>query len=408
MPVYEYSALDEKGRTTRGIIDADSPISARSKLRSSQLFPVKIKESSSKIKSQTTGGTSLSTFLKRIRASEISTMTRQLATLMGAGITLVASLELLITQESNPLLKKILAQIKESVNEGNSMASSLSQHAKYFSQIYINMVTAGEASGSLDLVLERLADFSENQEALKGKVIAAMVYPVIMLFIGVLALLVLVTFVVPKFTAVLEAMEKALPLPTQIVIGASNFLKSYWWLLVLIVVSIIVLFKYAKKIEKYARMWDSFKLKAPFFGPVINKMIIARFGRTLGSLLQSGVTLISALEIVRNVVNNILIAEAIDNTIDQIREGISLSEPLSKSKLFPPVVVQMIAVGEQSGELEKMLNKVADIYEQEVESQVAAMTSLLEPFMLLGMAVIVGFIAVSILLPILEMSQVVH
>ena len=408
MPVYEYSALDEKGKTTKGIIDADSPLLARNKLRSSQLFPVRIKESSSKTKSQTTGGTSLSTFLKRIRASEISTMTRQLATLMGAGITLVASLELLIIQEVNPLLKKILAQIKESVNEGNSLASSLSNHAKYFTQIYINMVTAGEASGSLDLVLERLAEFSENQEALKGKVIAAIVYPIIMLFIGVLALLILVTFVVPKFTAVLEEMQKALPLPTQIVIGASNFLKSYWWLLVVIIISIVVLFKYAKKKEKYARMWDSFKLRAPVFGPVINKMIIARFARTLGSLLQSGVTLISALQIVRNVVNNILIAEAIDNTIDQIKEGISLSEPLSKSRLFPPVVIQMISVGEQSGELEKMLNKVADIYEQEVESQVATMTSLLEPFMLLGMAVIVGFIAVSILLPILEMSQIVH
>ena len=408
MPVYEYSALDEKGKTTKGIIDADSPLSARNKLRSSQLFPVKIKESSSRIKSQTTGGTSVSTFLRRVRASEISTMTRQMATLMGAGISLVASLELLITQEVNPLLKKILAQIKESVNEGNSLASSLSQHSKYFSQIYINMVTAGEASGSLDLVLERLAEFSENQEALKGKVIAAMVYPVVMLCIGVLALLMLVTFVVPKFAAVFKEMEKALPLPTQIVIGASNFLKSYWWLLAIIVIAFIILFKYAKRTEKFARMWDETKLRAPVFGSIINRMIIARFARTLGSLLQSGVTLISALQIVRNVVNNILIAEIIDNAIDQIKEGQSLSGPLSKSKLIPPVVVQMIAVGEQSGELEKMLNKIADIYEQEVESQVATMTSLLEPFMLLGMAVIVGFIAFSILLPIMEMSQIVH
>lgn len=408
MPVYEYSALDNKGKTTRGIIDADNPLSARNKLRSSQLFPVKIKESSSKIKAQATGGTSLSTFLRRIKASEISSMTRQIATLMGAGITLVASLELLIVQEVNPVLKRILAQIKESVNEGNSLASSLSEHTKYFSQIYINMVTAGEASGSLDLVLERLAEFSENQEALKGKVIAAMVYPLIMLCIGVLALLLLVTFVVPKFVAVFNQMERALPLPTQIVIGASNFLQSYWWLLILFIIGVIVLFKYAKRTDKFMRKWDEFKLRAPVFGPVINKMIIARFGRTLGSLLQSGVTLISALQIVRNVVNNIIIAEVIDNAIDQIKEGISLSEPLSKSKVIPPVVVQMIAVGEQSGEMEKMLNKVADIYEQEVESQVATMTSLLEPFMLLGMAVIVGFIAFSILLPILEMSEIVR
>ncbi len=408
MPVYEYSALDEKGKSVKGIIDADNQLSARNKLRNSRLFPVSIKESSSRTRLHATGGTSINTFIRRIKAREISTMTRQMATLMGAGIPLIASLDLLITQEVNPSLKKILAQIKESVNEGNSLASSLSQHSKYFSQIYINMVTAGEASGSLDLVLEGLAEFSENQEALKGKVIAAMVYPIIMLCIGVLALLMLVTFVVPKFTAVFNEMEKALPLPTLIVIGASNFLKSYWWLIVLVIVLIVITFRYLKRTEKFARMWDELKLRAPVFGSIINRMIIARFGRTLGSLLQSGVTLISALQIVRNVVNNILIAEVIDNAIDQIKEGTSLSAPLSKSRLIPPVVVQMIAVGEQSGEMEKMLNKVADIYEQEVESQVATMTSMLEPFMLLGMAVIVGFIAFSILMPIMEMSQIVH
>lgn len=408
MPVYEYTALDNKGKTTKGIIDADSPLAARSKLRNSGLFPVKIKESSTKIKSQSAEGASYNTVFRRIKNSEISTMTRQLATLMGAGIPLVASLELLITQEVNPLLKKILAQVKESVNEGNSLAFSLSQHTKYFSQIYINMVTAGEASGSLDLVLERLAEFSENQEALKGKVIAAMVYPLVMLFIGVLALLLLVTFVVPKFVSVFSEMEKALPLPTLIVIGVSNFLQSYWWLLIIIIILAVIAFKHFKKTDKGTRMWDEFKLAAPVFGSITNRIIIARFTRTLGSLLQSGVSLIASLEIVRNVVNNTLIAEVIEDTIEQIKEGKSLADPLSKSKWIPPVVVQMVSVGEQSGKLEKMLNKVADIYEQEVESQVAAMTSMLEPFMLLGMAVIVGFIAFSILLPIMEMSQIVH
>ncbi len=408
MPVYEYSALDSKGKQTKGIIDADSPLTARNKLRSSDLFPVTIKESSSQIKSQHTGTTSVNTLLRRIKAGDISTITRQLATLMSAGIPLVSSLDLLITQEVNPLLKKVLAQIKESVNEGNSFASSLKHHSKYFSQIYINMVTAGEASGSLDLVLERLADFSENQEALKGKVIAAMVYPVIMLCIGVLALLLLVTFVVPKFVAVFDEMEKALPLPTIIVIGTSNFLKSYWWLILLFFIAAGFIFRHAKRTERFARMWDDIKLRMPVFGSVIKRMIIARFARTLGSLLQSGVTLISSLEIVRNVVNNVLVAEIIDNAIDEIREGKSLSAPLSKNRLMPPVVVQMISVGEHSGELEKMLNKIADIYEREVESKVSALTSMLEPFMLLGMAVIVGFIAFSILLPIMEMSQIVH
>ncbi|MBN1907924.1 MAG: type II secretion system inner membrane protein GspF [Deltaproteobacteria bacterium] len=408
MPVYEYTALDSRGKKTKGIIDADSPLTARNKLRGSDLFPVKIRESSSRVKSQPAGTTSIKTLLRRIKASEISTITRQLATLMSAGIPLVASLELLITQEVNPLLKKVLAQTKESVNEGNSLASSLANHSKYFSQIYINMVTAGEASGSLDLVLERLAEFSENQETLKGKVISAMVYPVIMLCIGVAALLLLVTFVVPKFVAVFDEMETALPLPTLIVIGVSNFLKSYWWLILLFFIVAGFIFRRAKRTERFARMWDEVKLKTPLFGSVIKRMIIARFARTLGSLLQSGVTLLNALEIVRNVVNNILVAEIIDNAIDEIKEGKALSAPLSNNILIPPVVVQMISVGEHSGELEKMLNKIADIYEREVESQVSAMTSMLEPFMLLGMAVIVGFIAISILLPIMEMSQIVH
>jgi len=308
MPVYEYSALDSRGKKTKGIIDADSPLSARNKLRGSDLFPVNIKESSSQIKVQQTGSTSVNTLLRRIKADEISTITRQLATLMSAGIPLVASLELLITQEVNPLLKKVLAQTKESVNEGNSLASSLTNHSKYFSQIYINMVTAGEASGSLDLVLERLAEFSENQEALKSKVISAMVYPVIMLCIGVLALLMLVTFVVPKFIAVFDEMEKALPLPTLIVIGASNFLKSYWWLILLFFIVAGFIFRRARQTERFSRKWDEVKLKMPVFGSVIKRMIIARFARTLGSLLTSGVTLINALQIVRNVVNNILVA----------------------------------------------------------------------------------------------------
>lgn len=408
MPVYEYQALDKKGKNTKGIIDAESPLSARNKLRSSNLFPVDIKESSAKIKKESADKLSLSSPFRRVRQSEISAMTRQLATLMGAGIPLVSSLELLITQEANPLLKKVLAQIKESVNEGNSLASSLSQHTRYFSPIYINMVKSGEASGSLDLVLERLAEFSENQEALKGKIIAAMVYPTIMMLIGILALLMLVTFVVPRFVAVFDEMEKALPVSTLIVIGASNFLKSYWWLIILFIVLMAVMIKRIKKTDRGRRLWDEFKLNAPVFGKINNRIIITRFGRTLGSLIQSGVSLISSLQIVRNVVNNGIVADVIDDAIEQVQEGKSLAYPLSNSKWIPPVVVQMVAVGEQSGELEKMLGKIADIYEQKVESQISAMTSLLEPVMLLVMAVIVGFIAFSVLLPIMEMSQIVH
>jgi general secretion pathway protein F len=408
MPVYEYTALDKSGRNMKGIIDADNAQAARQKLRSSDIFPIGLKETFAQPKDLPSGHISFSSLFHRVTPGEISSMTRQLATLLNAGIPLLSSLEALITQATNPLLKKILSEIKESVNEGNGLSFSLSKHPKHFSQIYINMVHAGETSGSLDLVLERLADFSENQEALKGRIRAALAYPIIMLIIGVLALMLLVTFVVPKFVDVFNEMEATLPIPTLIVMGASKLLKSFWWAILLIVIALVYALRQYKRTERGSRMWDKVKLDAPVFGTINIKMAMARFGRTLGSLTQSGIPLISSLQIVRNIVNNSLFADVIDNAMDEIQAGKSLAVPLSRSKWVPPIVIQMIGVGEHSGELEKMLNKIADIYEREVESQVSMLTSMLEPVMILIMAVIVGFIAFSIVLPILEMSQIVH
>lgn len=408
MPVYEYTALDTKGKRCKGIIDADSAPAARAKLRSADIFPVDVRETSVRPKTAPAGSFTLSSLFRRITPADLSSMTRQLATLMGAGMSLVSSLEALVAQTVNPLLKRMLAQIKESVNEGNSLAFSLAQHPRHFSHVYVNMVRAGEASGSLDLVLERLADFSENHEALKGRLRAALVYPVIMSIIGALALLLLVTFVVPKFVEVFHQMEQALPLPTLIVIGASNFLKSFWWLVLLVGIFFFIVVRQFAKTSRGIYLWDRIKLTAPVIGQVNIKMAMARFGRTLGSLVQSGVPLISSFQIVRNIVNNALIADVIDAAMDEIQAGKTIASPFGKSRWIPPVVTQMISVGEQSGELEKMLNKIADIYEREVESQITAMMSMLEPVIILIMAIVVGFIAFSILLPILEMSQIVH
>jgi len=408
MPVYEYTALDKSGKNIKGIIDADNPQTARQKLRGSDVFPIELKETFAQPRDLPSGHISFKSLFHRVSHREISSMTRQLATLLNAGIPLLSSLEALITQATNPLLKKILSEIKESVNEGKGLSFSLSKHPNYFSQIYVNMVQAGEASGSLDLVLERLADFSENQEALRGRIRAAMAYPLIMLFIGVLALMILVTFVVPKFVEVFNEMEQTLPVPTLIVISASKLMKSFWWAILLVVIAAAYGLRQFKKTEKGSRLWDKIKLDAPVFGTINIKMAMARFGRTLGSLTQSGVPLISSLQIVRNIANNSLFADVIDNAMEEIQAGKSLAVPLSRSKWVPPVVIQMISVGEHSGELEKMLNKIADIYEREVESQVAMLTSMLEPIMILVMACIVGFIAFSIVLPILQMSQIVH
>jgi len=408
MPVYEYIALNKSGKNIKGIIDANSALAARQKLRDKSFFPVEVKETSTKETDINLGGVSLTTLFKRVKAQEVSVMTRQLSILMGAGITLVPALDAMISQISNPLFKRIIAQVKEAVNEGSSLANAFAQHPKVFSQIYINMIRAGEASGSLDSVLDRLAEFSEKQHALKGRFQAAMAYPVFMSLIGTGILLFLITYIVPNITSVFDDMQQTLPLPTLLLIGTSNFFKTNWWLFIIVFTGGLIIVKRLIKTSKGRYMWDELKLRLPVFGTVNTKLAMARFGRTLGSLLASGVPLLTSLEIVRNIVNNVIIAGVIDNAIIEIGEGKSLAAPLSQSRWFPPIAVQMISVGEQSAELENMLEKFADIYEKEVDSQIMAMTSMLEPFMILAMGLVVGFVVISILLPIFEMNQLVR
>ena len=408
MPVYEYTALDGSGKSVNGIVDADSPLAARQRLRGSGIFPVDVRETSSSPRDLRSGPVSVSALLKRIKPGEVSVATRQLSILLGAGVPLVASLDALISQITNPLFKKIMAQIKESVNEGNSLAHAISNRPRIFTNVYVNMVRAGEASGSLDVVLDRLADLGEHEQALRGRFKAALAYPVFMFFIGTLVLFFLITFVVPNITQIFREMEQTLPIPTVVLIDVSNFLKSFWWLILLATASGIVIIRHLRNTPRGRYVWDELKLRIPILGPINNKIAVARFGRTLGSLLKSGVPLISALQIVRNIVDNVMIADVIDNTVDEIQAGKSLASPLAQSRWFPPIVVQMISVGEQSGELEAMLSKIADTYDRDVESQIMAMTSMLEPVMILVMGLIVGFIVVSILLPIFEMNQMIR
>lgn len=408
MPVYEYTALDGSGKSVNGIIDADSPVAARQRLRGKGVFPVEVRETTSKPKDVRPGSVSVSFLLKRVKPGEVSIATRQLATLLGAGVPLVASLEGLVSQITNPVLKKILAEIKESVNEGNSLAFALADYPRVFSSVYVNMVRAGEASGSLDVVLDRLADLGEHQHALRARFKAALAYPVFMFFVGTLVLFFLVTFVIPKITPVFEEMHQTLPVPTVLLINASNFLKSFWWVILIVAAIGAIVLGQLKKTPKGQYVWDEAKLRMPIFGPVNRKIALTRFARTLGSLLQGGVPLISALQIVRNVVNNVLIADVIDVAIEEIQAGKDLASPLGQSRWFPSIVIQMIAVGEQSGELENMLGKIADTYERDVAAQIMAMTSMLEPVMILIMGLIVLFIVVSILLPIFEMNQMIR
>ena len=408
MSVFEYVALDEKGRQRKGFVDAPGIAAARQKLREENVYPVEINQASDR-KEPSLAGVFKMNIWERVSANDVAIFTRQLSTLLGAGMPLVPSLSILMKQANNPLLKKSLAQIREQVNEGKSLTESMSCFPQIFPPFYLNMVRAGEASGTINLVLERLADFSENQQTLMNKVRSALAYPVIMFFMGSAVIFLLMAFVVPKITGIFADMHQTLPLVTIILITISNFLKSFWWLILILLAAGVASFKYMTTgTEAGKRQWDNAKLKIPVWGQVNLKIAIARFSRTLATLLQSGVPLLSAMEIVRNVVNNIIIGDAIHKASKDLEEGKGLSGPLTQSGIFPPLVIEMIAVGEQSGTLERMLNRIATAYETEAQSDIMVMTSLLEPVMILVMGLGVGFIVVSILLPIFEMNQLVR
>ncbi|MBW2571774.1 MAG: type II secretion system inner membrane protein GspF [Deltaproteobacteria bacterium] len=408
MPVYEYTALDIKGKTISGIIDADSSRTARQKLQASKTYPVSIEEvhDTAAIKAPKTFS-ALRPFT-RVRPQEVSMMTRQLATLLGAGLPLVPAIDALTSQTRSKSFKKMLAKIKDSIVEGNSFARSLSLFPGTFSALYINMVTAGETSGALEIVLERLADITEKQQALKSRIQSAMAYPILMSLIGALVLFILLTVIVPNITSIFSEMDQTLPAPTLFLIRISDIFKMYWWVILIGVAGAVLILRRINKTVKGGYVFDKIKLLLPRLGLLAKKLDVARFSRTLGSLLENGVSMLPALGIVKNIVGNALIADAIENASKEVGKGKGLGLALAESEIFPDLSIQMIQVGEQSGKLEEMLNKVADVFEGEVEASIMTMTSLLEPVMILIMAVIVGFIVLSICLPIFEMSQLVR
>jgi len=411
MPVYEFTALTSSGKKLKGIIDADSLAAARQKIRSQGHYPVEFRETSTKV-AATTATTSLFSRQLRlgqpIKQQEVHIATRQLATLLGAGIPLVPALNGLIEQTGNHAFKTVLAQIKDAVNEGNSLTTALTDHPRLFSKIYVNMVRAGEASGSLDVVLERLAEFGENQHAIRSRIKAALLYPLFMAIVGIVVLFLLITFIVPSITSVFEGTKQALPTPTIILIGISTILKQYWWAVLIVVLGALAAGRWYVGTPAGRRHWDRLKLTAPGIRDLSIKTASARFSRTLASLLQSGVPLTTSLHIVKNIVDNVLLADLINEACDELEKGSSLSHFFRGNEWFPPMLVQMIAVGEQSGALDKMLAKAADAYEKEVEAKILALTSMIEPVMILSMGVVVSFIVVSILLPIFEMNQLIR
>ncbi len=408
MPVYAYKGVTEAGRVAKGFVDADSQRAARAKLRKDGVYLTDLSESSGgRSRSQERPGAKTPRLrlaaLRRVSGLDMALATRQLATLVGAGIPLVEALGALTEQVESTRLKGVLASVRDRVNEGASLADAMAQ-AGVFSDLYVSMVRAGEASGALEQVLERLADYLEDQVRLRNRVLSIVIYPLMMLGFALCVIAALVTFVLPQITQLLESLNAPLPLLTRIVIGASEFTRTWWWAMFLLVGAGLAGLRAAIRTERGRARWDAFRLRVPVLGKVVRLLAISRFSRTLSTLLAGGIPIVRALEISKFVASNAVIGAAIERATESLTEGASLAAPLRASGEFPPLVIHMVDVGERSGALEPMLAKVAESYDEQVENTVTRLTALLEPILILLMVGIVLVIIFATLFPMLQIT----
>lgn len=405
MAVFEYRGiLVATGKPVKGVRDAENAKVLRANLRKDGVLLTVATEGKA-AEEKAKRNIKIFEILNRPSTSDVAVLTRQLATLIGAGIPLFESLNALIEQVENEQLKRALTQVREQVREGTSFAKALEAHPLVFPNLYVSMVRAGEASGTLQQVLERLTQFMESQAKLKGKVTSALAYPILMAIIGTTLVSILMIAVVPNVTTIFASMDQALPWYTALLIASSDFLAGYWWALLAALGLSIYLFRRWKRTPTGKLTWDGFVLKIPVFGKVVLMLSIARFARTLATLLSSGVALLTAMDIVSNVLGNAALEKVVIEAIGSIKEGQSIADPLRRSGRFPPIVTHMITIGEKSGQLESMLESVSDAYDTEVENRVQILTSLLEPLIIVMMGSVVGFIAMSILMPLIQMSS---
>lgn len=405
MPIYNYTGSDREGNNIKGSIEADSPKAARQKLKRNGTLIFTINEQSAK-KGQSE---ILRLFFgsRSVPVPEMTMMTRQLASLVKANIPLVEAITAVMEQSEHATLKAILADVRQNVNEGISLSKACARHPRVFSPLFINMIDAGEASGTLPLVLVRLAEFMESQLRLQTKVKSAMIYPMLMIVVGGGLMLGIFTFVIPRIAKIFDSMNKALPWYTEVILNISSFLVEYW--LPLIIGSFVAgaLFRTYLGTESGAERKDRFALKAPGFGDVVRMVGVSRFANTMSTLLNGGVPIITALNIAKTVVNNRVLADAITMAQENITEGQSLAVPLKKSGEFPALIIHMISVGERTGELPQMLEMVASTYEEQVTVKIERFTTLLEPIMILVMGGGVGVIVLAVFAPLLQLQQMV-
>lgn len=405
MAKFYYKAKKNPQEIIEGLIEAETKELALNKVIQLGYFPIEIKEERPPIK-KTLGGLSFNLF-KKISANNLSLFTRQLSDLLDSGVVLLKALEIIYNQTQNRYLKTIILDIKNSVRDGATLSEALNRHSEVFSQLYVSLVKSGELSGGLNTILNRLADFFEAEDEMRAKVKASLAYPLLMVVIGSATIFILVSFVVPRLIVMFVELSQALPLPTRILISASNFFAKFWWLIIIVIILIFVFLKRKARKREGKFAIDKFKLKFPFLGEFIKKVEIARFARTLGALLDNGVTIIPALEVVSQVAENEVLRRDIERMLKEVIDGSSLTNALAKSVYFPEVVMNMVAVGEESGSLEKSLFKIADSYEHQSDRTIKVITSLLEPIMIVVIGSIIGFIVVAMLLPIFQMNLIV-
>jgi type IV pilus assembly protein PilC len=435
MPKFNYVAMDTRGKETKGTIEVASQAEAVTRLKEMGVFPTKVieaerpKEGKKAKGGAPAGGAPGGGAAKKqiniripgltggVKTKSLTTFTRQLATLVDAGLPLLRGLRVLAKQERNPTLRNVLADLATAIEGGSTFSEGLAQHPKIFNKLFVNMVRAGELGGVLEVVLNRLAEFMEKAEKIKGKVIAAMFYPAAVMVVALGILILLMVVVVPKFKTIFADLlgDAGMPAFTQFVLNISEIVQHQTILLLDVppyalpgpvvwgLIAAFILFKFAIKSKKGRWLWDKFKLIMPVLGPVISKVAIARFARTLGTLVSSGVPILQALNIVKETAGNVVVANAVQAVHESVKEGETITAPLEKSGVFPPMVISMVDVGEQTGALPEMLLKIADNYDDEVDNAVAAMTSLLEPIMIVFLAVIVGSIVIALFLPLITL-----
>jgi len=418
MPLFSYIAIDKEGKQKEGTLEVGSQNEAISRIKEMGFYPTQVAEvkdspeeakKRKKAKAAKKSGGGISLALPTVGTKELCQFTRQLAVLIDAGLPLMRGMSTLSRSIPNPYFKGIINDIGETIGGGSTFSEALSKHPKIFDKLYVNMVKAGEIGGVLEIALNRLAEFQEKSESIKGKVKAAMFYPVAVMIVAVIIVGVLMTFVIPKFKAIFADMlgeGETLPGFTLMVLRISDIVKNNVFAVIGGAIAFFIVFKLIVGKTKFGRyVWDKFKLYMPALGPLVRKVAIARFSRTLGTLISSGVPILQALNIVKETAGNVHLTIAIEKVYDAVKEGETITKPLEGSGIFPPMVVSMIDIGEETGALPEMLVKVADVYEEEVDNAVAALTSLLEPVMIVFLAVIVGSIVIAMFLPLIKMMD---